>query len=105
MNTEELIAATAAHSELTTDQVARALTIATMVVKREVAHGNKVTIDQFGTFGARSEARVTGPYPIKGLECPRDERGQYIYELGGYEPWFAADEAFLELTRAVGGKR
>lgn len=101
----ELTELAAARMNRREEDVADMLDGVLQVIRETVAHGGEVDLPDFGTFGAQSEATVTGPHPIEGQDCPQNRLGCYVLYPGGYEPWFSADEAFKGLTRSIGGRR
>lgn len=74
MNKQQLIARTAAITDLSQKDVARALDGLTEVIQSTVANGEKVTLVGFGSFEAKTKAARTGRNPATGEELLIPER-------------------------------
>jgi hypothetical protein len=97
---DEIAEVVATHGGQRLEDVHEVMNLALQAIKLAVAQGVKVSLDDFGIFGAHLEAQISLDRPLEDMDCPKDGFGKYIVYPGGYEPDFSADEAFKELTRA-----
>ncbi|NOU21605.1 MAG: HU family DNA-binding protein [Methyloglobulus sp.] len=68
MTKSELIAAIAAHANLTQADAGRALAALTQTIEATLAAGNSITLVGFGTFAVKDRAERIGRNPQTGLE-------------------------------------